>query len=113
MVTLAFLIASAHAAAPAAAPVGEQNPLASLVRSAPDAGPLVGVVEERISAGSYAYLALRTPAGARRWTVTMGRGQPAGARVRVRSLGHSERFYSKRLARTFPDLVFGVVSPLD
>jgi hypothetical protein len=112
MVTIAFFLASAHATEPVAAEPGT-NPLASLVRSALDEPPLYGRVEQRISAGSYSYLALRTSEGAQRWTVTMGRGQPVGANVSVRSIGYSPRFYSKRLRREFPNLVFGIVSALD
>jgi hypothetical protein len=45
--------------------------------------------------------------------VTLGSGAPAGARVAVRSLGRRTDFYSRRLQRTFPELVFGIVSRID
>jgi hypothetical protein len=112
MVTLTFLLASAHETAPDEAP-GDTNPLASLVRSAVDEPPLYGRVEQRISAGSYTYLGLRTVRDELRWTVTMGRGESEGTEVSVRKLGFSPRFFSKRLQREFPDLVFGIVDALD
>ena len=112
MVTLAFVLASANATAPGETPA-QANPLASLVRSALDEPPLFGRVEERISAGSYTYLALRTEREGLRWTVTRGRGEPEGTAVQVRSLGFSPRFYSKRLQRAFPNLVFGIVDSID
>jgi len=81
-------------------------------------------VVQRLPAGGYSYLALRVEAresareqntdrGALLRAVTLGKGAPAGARVRVRSMGHRRHFYSRRLNRTFPDLVFGIVSRLD
>jgi hypothetical protein len=98
----------------AAAAVRAQNPLTSLVREAADVSPLIGRVEERIRAGSYAYLAVRDEAGtATHWAVTLGQGAPPGTRVRVRSFGRRKEFYSPRLKRTFPELVFGMVSQLD
>ncbi len=40
----------------------------------------------------------------------MGAGAPVGARVDVRSFGRQTSFVSRRLHRTFPELVFGLVS---
>ncbi|HEY6879925.1 MAG TPA: hypothetical protein VI299_17990 [Polyangiales bacterium] len=112
MVTLVFLLGSAHAVQPLPAP-DRPDPLASLMRSAPDEPPWYGRVEQRISAGRYTYLALRTAHHQLRWTVTTGRGAAEGAQVRVQSLGYSPSFYSKRLQRAFPNLVFGVVHAMD
>ncbi len=92
--------ASAHAA----------NPLGSIVRSAIDEAPLIARVEERLNAGSYTYLALRTDSRELKWAVTLGAGAPVGARVSVRSMGHKTDFHSQRLQRTFSDLTFGIVS---
>jgi hypothetical protein len=89
------------------------NPLGTLVRDAIDARPIIGRVEERLRAGSYTYLALRDDDDAQHWAVTLGRGKAVGARVSVRSVGHRAQFYSPRLQRTFPELVFGIVSPAD
>lgn len=107
--TLVLFAIYRQSSTPAAAGV---NPLASLVRDEVDARPLEGRVREVLSAGSYTYLSLETTDGPR-WTVTMGRGQGVGTKVRVRSFGHSQNFHSKRLQRTFPDLVFGIVSRID
>ena len=90
------------------------NPLASLAHDARDARPLTGRVIERLRAGSYAYLAVQPDdAKEARWAVALGAGAPPGTRVRVRSLGHSSAFHSRRLQRTFPDLTFAIVSRLD
>jgi hypothetical protein len=86
------------------------NPLTTLERSASDWTPIVGRVEQRIPAGRYAYLAVRTTRGALVWTVTLGRGHELGAQVKVRSMGRGKNFHSRRLQRTFPELVFGIVS---
>jgi hypothetical protein len=73
----------------------------------------VARVEQRLEAGSYSYLALRADDGALRWAVTMGGAVPVGALVSVRSMGHQHQFHSRRLGRTFPDLMFGIVSRVD
>ena len=88
------------------------SPLGDLSRSLGDLAPVVGVVEERLAAGSYTYLAVRPDGGSPMWAVTLGSGQPVGARVSVRSFGRRTEFASRRLQRTFPVLVFGVVSPV-
>jgi hypothetical protein len=88
-----------------------ENPLTTLLRDAAGATPLEGTVVERIKAGGYTYLALSTPTHRqRRWVVTLGRGEPLGSVVKVRSFGHRLDFYSRRLERTFPELTFGIVS---
>jgi hypothetical protein len=89
------------------------NPLATIVRDATDAQPREGRVEALLDAGSYTYLELRGESSTPFWVVTMGRAPPAGSRVRVRSFGHRRDFYSARLQRTFPELVFGIVSRID
>jgi hypothetical protein len=70
-------------------------------------------VEERLAAGSYTYLALRGDDGAFTWVVALGGGERPGTRVKVRSMGRRTNFRSNRLDRTFPALVFGIVSRLD
>ena len=90
-----------------------ENPLTTLVRDAADAAPLTGIVVEKIKAGSYTYVAVSTASGTQpRWAVTLGRGEPLGTRVKVRSFGRRREFYSRRLDRTFPELTFGIVSPI-
>lgn len=96
-----------------APPLRGQNPLSQLVRDATDAQPRQGRVESQLVAGSYTYLELRGDDAQHYWAVTMGRAPPPGSRVRVRSFGHHRDFYSPRLQRTFPNLVFGIVSRVD
>jgi hypothetical protein len=98
---------------PASQPAPGSNPLPGLSRAPPERSHVRGRVEQRILAGSYTYLALRSDDHALRWAVTLGRGAPEGAQVAVRSVGSSPHFYSRRLRRTFDDLLFGFVSPLD
>ncbi len=90
-----------------------QNPLGSLSRTEADRSSLRGRVQARLSAGAYTYLELQTERDRRRWTVTLGSGAPTGALVRVRSIGVAHDFHSRRLARTFPELTFGIVTRLD
>lgn len=101
-----------HADPNAAGDAPPGSPLGDLSRSLGDLAPVVGVVEERLAAGSYTYLAVRPDGGSPMWAVTLGSGQPVGARVSVRSFGRRTEFTSRRLQRTFPVLVFGVVSPV-
>ncbi|MGK3992490.1 hypothetical protein [Sorangium sp. So ce1024] len=89
------------------------SPLGELSRTVADVAPVIGVVEERLPAGSYTYLAVRPDGGSPVWVVTLGGGQPVGARVSIRSYGRRTDFASRRLKRTFPVLVFGVVSRAD
>jgi hypothetical protein len=103
--------ARSSAADPAGAAAA--NPLAELSRSALDNAPITGRVEERLSAGSYTYLSVRTGANTSVWVVTLGGGSPPGAPVKVRSMGRRADFYSSRLKRTFPELIFGIISRPD
>lgn len=96
-----------------APPARGSNPLSELVRDASDAHARQGRVESQLVAGSYTYVELRGDDAEHYWAVTMGRAPPTGTRVRVRSFGHRRDFYSPRLQRTFPELVFGIVSRID
>lgn len=87
------------------------NPLVGLAPPNDEHEPLVGRVVERFVAGSYTYVAIERDDGRRTWAVTLGRSVPEGARVRVRSFGRRSNFYSARLRRTFPELIFGAVAP--
>jgi hypothetical protein len=86
------------------------NPLAGISRSALDLAPVAGTVEERIPAGGYTYLSVRRRDGTSVWVVTLGPGARPGDRVDVQSFGRKTSFVSARLHRTFPELVFGVLS---
>lgn|SRR5689334_18527839 len=67
-----------------------------------------GVVEERLEAGSYTYLAVRD-ASALRWVAVMGEGEAPGRTVQVHALGIRTDFHSARLHRDFDELVFATV----
>ncbi|MCU0683984.1 MAG: hypothetical protein MUF34_17375 [Polyangiaceae bacterium] len=110
LVALGLALRPTRGAAPSG-PAG--NPLLGLTRSAADREPLVGRVVERLVAGSYTYVAIEGDDGRRAWAVTLGRGAPEGARARVRSFGRSSNFFSARLQRTFPELIFGTLTRLD
>ncbi|SFE65527.1 hypothetical protein SAMN02745121_05026 [Nannocystis exedens] len=91
---------------PPVAPAPASNPLAGSMRT--DPVPLSGVVEERLAAGSYVYLALRGDDGALRWVVLMGAAPAIGASARVVGVGRRENFRSPRLGREFAELHFAV-----
>jgi hypothetical protein len=67
-----------------------------------------GRVRERMPAGSYTYLSVDTDAGPR-WVVTLGEGVAPGTDVEVTSLGTRDRFWSRRLRRSFDRLFFAIV----
>ena len=98
------------AAGPSAAAPARGNPLAGVSRTALNLAPFAGTVEERLPAGGYTYLAVRREDQSLLWTVTMGPGARVGERIDVRSFGRQENFVSARLHRTFPELVFGMVT---
>jgi hypothetical protein len=98
------------AAGTSAAAPAPGNPLAGISRTALDLAPFTGTVEERLPAGGYTYLAVRCEDRSLLWTVTVGPGAKVGERVDVRSFGRQKSFVSARLHRTFPELVFGLVS---
>lgn len=71
-----------------------------------------GAATERIEAGSYTYLRVRRDgSGDHVWVVTMGRSPKAGERVSITSFGEQRDFYSRRLGRTFNQLLFATVAP--
>lgn len=73
-----------------------------------------GEVREVLPAGPYVYLAVVREGGDEAWVTTLKRTAPErGARVRVKSFGSRQDFHSKRLARTFDTLSFGIVYPID
>lgn len=97
-------------AEPAPEPARTGSPLAGL--KTPRSPSFVGVVETRLPAGSYTYLAVRDDDDALRWVATNGASVPAGSVVAVKSWGVRTDFYSRRLERSFPELEFGSVEPL-
>lgn len=73
-----------------------------------------GEVREVLPAGPYVYLAIARADGGEAWVTTLKRTSPeSGARVRVKSFGSRQDFHSKRLARSFDRLSFGIVYPID
>jgi len=118
---LAALLLGCEAVRPASASAVESTPASAQSPQSSPAIPLAdmtpppagderfeGVVEQRLEAGAYAYLAVRS-GDALRWVATMGEGRPPGTRVVVKSMGTRTDFFSRRLDRTFSELVFGVV----
>jgi hypothetical protein len=92
-------------------PPGPENPLTEHAL-APEARVWIeGSVEEALPAGSYLYLRLRTEEAAPLWVATLAATAPTPplGRMRVLVLGRAERFHSRRLARDFSPLSFGVV----
>lgn len=75
-----------------------------------DRSELNGRVVERLSAGSYTYLSVKTVDGPL-WVVTLGDGEAVGTAVTVKSFGIRREFRSRRLERTFDELRFGIVRP--
>ena len=86
-----------------------QNPLAESALSPAERYRFEGVVGERLVAGSYTYLQILPARGPATWVVTLGRGLPTRAKVSVLVVGRARDFKSARLARTFSQLLFGVV----
>ena len=111
---LAWHLDRPSSAAGHAEPLGAMaaSPLGQLSRSAADRALIAGRVEERLPAGSYTYVAVRA-GEALTWAVTLGDAPPVGTPVQVRSMGRRTNFHSRRLERTFPELVFGIVSRAD
>jgi hypothetical protein len=95
------------------APTGASNPLRSVERPAAGDGRLQGRVEEIARAGSYSYLRVAFSGVDSRWVVTLGSSVEVGDRVSVRTIGTKRNFRSRRLGRTFDELLFAVVRPLD
>ena len=69
-----------------------------------------GIVRERLPAGTYVYLGVESERGLR-WVATTGSTAALGTHVHVQSMGTRRDFHSRRLDRSFDELVFGVVVP--
>lgn len=89
---------------------GDSNPFAAHALPPDQQGWLDGWVEERLVAGSYVYLRVRTtaPAGVT-WVASLAMTTPDRPHVRVLVLGRAEQFHSRRLQRDFEPLLFGAV----
>lgn len=93
----------------AAAMVASKNPFADVEPPREGDERLRGTIIEILPAGSYTYAAVQPEHGDARWVVTMRRGFARGDDVEVKNMGVQREFYSKRLRRTFDELIFGVV----
>lgn len=83
-------------------PAALPNPLLSLEPM--DKAPFVAAVDEVLDAGGYAYL--RT---GDRWIATLNDDFSPGQRVVVQPRGHIHPYTSRRLDRTFDDVIFAAV----
>jgi hypothetical protein len=96
----------------AAAVVASKNPFAEVDPPREGDEKLHGRIVEILRAGSYTYAAVQPDEGEARWVVTMRRGLSAGQEVDVKNMGTQRAFRSKRLGRTFDELIFGIVRPV-
>jgi hypothetical protein len=106
--------ADAVAVASSASPTAViQNPFAAHALEAEERVWLEGAVEETLPAGSYVYFRIRTDDAAPLWVATLAATAPTPplGRVRVLVLGRADQFHSRRLARDFSPLSFGLVRP--
>lgn len=85
------------------------NPLSRYALAPSEQLRLTGVVEERLSAGSYLYLRVRAPDGSRHWVATLSATASRAAAVQVQVFARAEDFHSQRLGRDFAPLLFGSV----
>lgn len=86
-----------------------QNPLDRFGLSDGTPRTLTGRVAERLRAGSYTYLRVRTDAGTEHWVASLSLGLTASDAVAVKVIADAPTFESRRLSRTFSPLFFGVV----
>ena len=95
----------------AAATFAAKNPLTETQEPKPEQRAFSGKVGQVLGAGSYRYLAIVREDGREVWVVTTRREIASGDRVSVRTMGVAKQFVSKRLGRTFDELLFAVVRP--
>jgi hypothetical protein len=84
------------------------NPFAEARERAERWYTIEGEVEERVPAGPYLYLRVRS-AEAEHWVVALKGTVPTRRDVRMTVLGHTRDFHSARLGRDFDELLFVVV----
>lgn len=96
----------------AAAVVATKNPFAEVDPPRKGDEKLTGRIVEILRAGSYTYASVQPDEGEARWVVTMRRGLSTGQEVDVKNMGTQRAFRSKRLGRTFDELIFGIVRPV-
>lgn len=86
-----------------------RNPLDRFVRSDHAPRTFEGHVAERLRAGPYTYLRVRTDAGAEHWVASLAHGLTSSETVSVKVIADAPTFESRRLSRVFSTLIFGVV----
>lgn len=97
----------------------ESGPAATAVKGNPlrgasplaDDGLFSAVIVERVAAGGYTYVRLKTEQGEHRWLATMGDGEAPGVQVAVHAYSSREDFHSRRTGMTFDRLLFGSIEP--
>lgn len=85
------------------------NPLERFGLSEGTPRALTGRVVERLPAGPYTYLRVRTDAGPEHWGASISLGPTAVDEVVVKVIADAPTFESRRLSRTFSPLLFGVI----
>ncbi len=85
------------------------NPLLGATEPTTAERSFAGEVVEQLPAGGYTYVAVDRGQGDATWVATMGAGAEVGTRVRVEGFAAQDQFHSRRLARRFDRIVFGVV----
>lgn len=70
---------------------------------------LGGTVAERLDAGGYAYLRVRTATGDR-WVVVCGAAPHPGEDAELQVFARHQDFVSRRLDRSFPELFFATTA---
>jgi hypothetical protein len=69
-----------------------------------------GRIAEKLTAGSYTYMALTSAEGSPRWAVVIGKDlPPEGQEIEIISMGSRKDFYSGRLKRRFDEVMFAMV----
>jgi hypothetical protein len=85
------------------------NPLDRFALSDQTPRTFTGRVVERLRAGPYAYLRVRTDVGVEHWVASLALGLTPSDAVVVKVIADAPTFESRRLSRTFSPLFFGVV----
>ncbi len=85
------------------------NPLERLALSDTAPRGFTGRVAERLHAGPYTYLRVRTDAGEEHWVASLAGGFAQSNTVTVKVIADAPTFQSRRLSRSFSPLLFGIV----
>lgn len=97
------------APAPAAGAPAMENPHAKGLPKTVSTPPLDGTVVERLDAGVYTYLRLKTASGETTWAAVPRAEVPNGMTVRIKNPQPMDGFTSPSLKRSFEHIVFGTL----